>query len=510
MARSWSLVLPFGLLGFLLAYVAQAAVVEHTFNVGNLSISQLCQPAMIITAVNGQLPGPTIEAREGDTVVVHLVNESPYDMTIHWHGIFQRGTPWADGPAMVTQCPVKPGGNYTPLQRDGPGRHAVVARPHLLAPRHRRRAGHPPPRRRRGLPVPQAPRGGDRPPRRVVERQRRRPGSDGVSHRQPAAERRRLHHQRQAGGLLQLLQRKPDVQVSGAAQRDVPAPDHQRCAQHAHVLQGGEPQLHRRRCRRRLHHAVRDRRRGDRARANRRRAHGRGRRRRPLLHGGFPVRQRHPAGAAVQHDHRHGRPRVRWLGRGGDAAAAVAAGVQRHRHGLPVLLQPDGAGAPRQADGAAIRGHPHVCQPAQLLCNTSGTRLPIFSSSMNNASFVLPNSVSMLQAHYANASAGIYTRDFPDQPPVIFDYTADASDTAMLKYTTKSTKVKTLRYNETVEMVLQNTRLIAKESHPMHLHGFNFFVLAQGFGNYDQAMATRQFNLVSPQERNTVAVPTGG
>ena len=29
------------------------------------------------------------------------------------HGIFQRGTPWADGPAMVTQCPVKPGGNYT-------------------------------------------------------------------------------------------------------------------------------------------------------------------------------------------------------------------------------------------------------------------------------------------------------------------------------------------------------------------------------------------------------------
>ena len=52
--------------------------------VGNLSISQLCRPAMIIMAVNSQLPGPTIEAREGDTVVVHLVNESPYDMTIHW------------------------------------------------------------------------------------------------------------------------------------------------------------------------------------------------------------------------------------------------------------------------------------------------------------------------------------------------------------------------------------------------------------------------------------------
>jgi laccase len=53
--------------------------------VGNLSISRLCQPEMIITAVNGQLPGPTINVTEGDTVVVHLVNQSPYNMTIHWY-----------------------------------------------------------------------------------------------------------------------------------------------------------------------------------------------------------------------------------------------------------------------------------------------------------------------------------------------------------------------------------------------------------------------------------------
>jgi len=155
------------------------------------------------------------------------------------------------------------------------------------------------------------------------------------------------------------------------------------------------------------------------------------------------------------------------------------------------------------------------CQPKQTLCNTTdGTRPRIFSSSMNNASFLLPDagSPSMLQAHYDGNASGVYTRDFPDRPPVIFDYTADASDTDELKYTTKSTKVRTLRYNETVEMVLQNTRLIAKESHPMHLHGFNFFVLAQGFGNYDEAPPAPgfKFNLVNPQERNTVAVPTGG
>jgi FtsP/CotA-like multicopper oxidase with cupredoxin domain len=26
-----------------------------------------------------------IEAREGDTVVIHVVNDSPYNVTIHWH-----------------------------------------------------------------------------------------------------------------------------------------------------------------------------------------------------------------------------------------------------------------------------------------------------------------------------------------------------------------------------------------------------------------------------------------
>lgn len=148
------------------------------------------------------------------------------------------------------------------------------------------------------------------------------------------------------------------------------------------------------------------------------------------------------------------------------------------------------------------------CQPDQTMCDPTSTK---FASSMNNASFVLPRgTLSMLEAHRSNATAGVYTRDFPDRPPLIFDYTADASDTAQLQYTTKSTKVRTLRFNETVEMVLQNTRLIAKESHPMHLHGFNFFVLAQGFGNYNETVAVPQFNFVNPQERNTLAVPTGG
>jgi bilirubin oxidase len=36
---------------------------------------------------NGQLPGPTIEATEGDWLVVHFTNNLPEPTNIHWHGL---------------------------------------------------------------------------------------------------------------------------------------------------------------------------------------------------------------------------------------------------------------------------------------------------------------------------------------------------------------------------------------------------------------------------------------
>ena len=30
----------------------------------------------------------------------------------HWHGLFQKGTAWADGPVGVTQCPIAPGNSF--------------------------------------------------------------------------------------------------------------------------------------------------------------------------------------------------------------------------------------------------------------------------------------------------------------------------------------------------------------------------------------------------------------
>ncbi|KAF9591612.1 hypothetical protein IFM89_004841 [Coptis chinensis] len=71
------------------------------------------QYQMVIT-INGRTPGPTILAQQGDTIIVELKNSLFVEnVAIHWHGIRQIGTPWSDGTAGVTQCPILPGETFT-------------------------------------------------------------------------------------------------------------------------------------------------------------------------------------------------------------------------------------------------------------------------------------------------------------------------------------------------------------------------------------------------------------
>ncbi|CAP83037.1 Pc15g01510 [Penicillium rubens Wisconsin 54-1255] len=63
--------------------------------------------------INGQLPGPLIEADEGDDLEIFVKNDLPVDTSLHWHGILQRGSPDMDGVPGVTQYPIPPGGNFT-------------------------------------------------------------------------------------------------------------------------------------------------------------------------------------------------------------------------------------------------------------------------------------------------------------------------------------------------------------------------------------------------------------
>ncbi|XP_008231141.1 PREDICTED: L-ascorbate oxidase-like [Prunus mume] len=67
----------------------------------------------VVMGINGQFPGPTIRAKAGDMVVVELTNKLHTEgVVIHWHGIRQFGTPWADGTASISQCAINPGETF--------------------------------------------------------------------------------------------------------------------------------------------------------------------------------------------------------------------------------------------------------------------------------------------------------------------------------------------------------------------------------------------------------------
>ncbi|KAI9623762.1 hypothetical protein H4Q26_014492 [Puccinia striiformis f. sp. tritici PST-130] len=51
-----------------------------------------------VFVINNQFPGPLIE---GDTIVVNVKNELTVPLSIHWHGIYQRGTQWAHYGALL-------------------------------------------------------------------------------------------------------------------------------------------------------------------------------------------------------------------------------------------------------------------------------------------------------------------------------------------------------------------------------------------------------------------------
>ncbi|KAM3084156.1 hypothetical protein ACMFMG_001744 [Clarireedia jacksonii] len=64
--------------------------------------------------INGTFPGPLITADWGDTVTVHVTNTLPNNgSTIHWHGIRQNYTNYMDGVPSLTSCPIAPGSTYT-------------------------------------------------------------------------------------------------------------------------------------------------------------------------------------------------------------------------------------------------------------------------------------------------------------------------------------------------------------------------------------------------------------
>ncbi len=67
----------------------------------------------LFVAVNGRILGPTLIVDEGALVKVRVWNNLTSEgITIHWHGMHQKDTPWMDGVGFISQAPITPGAYF--------------------------------------------------------------------------------------------------------------------------------------------------------------------------------------------------------------------------------------------------------------------------------------------------------------------------------------------------------------------------------------------------------------
>jgi hypothetical protein len=69
---------------------------------------------------------------------------------------------------------------------------------------------------------------------------------------------------------------------------------------------------------------------------------------------------------------------------------------------------------------------------------------------MNNFSFVLPQNFAMLQAHFYDIN-GVFTKDFPDNPPLAFNYTSQNLPARLLETQFKHLDLLMLRNRNLVD-----------------------------------------------------------
>ena len=73
------------------------------------SVARQFAPGLVVNCwgYNGQTPGPTIEAVDGDRVRIFVTNKLPAPTTVHWHGILLPNG--MDGVSGLNQKPIPPG-----------------------------------------------------------------------------------------------------------------------------------------------------------------------------------------------------------------------------------------------------------------------------------------------------------------------------------------------------------------------------------------------------------------
>lgn len=112
-----SLLLP-GLLGAVQAQ-AQRPIREYTLVLRQQRVQRAAVSARAIT-INDSLPGPTLYFTEGDSAVIHIVNDMKVPSSVHWHGILVPN--YYDGVPYLSTPPIAPGRTFTvrfPVRQSG-------------------------------------------------------------------------------------------------------------------------------------------------------------------------------------------------------------------------------------------------------------------------------------------------------------------------------------------------------------------------------------------------------
>ncbi|KAK7259001.1 hypothetical protein RIF29_24595 [Crotalaria pallida] len=495
------------------------AITRHyTFDIRVQNVTRLCHTKSIVT-VNGKFPGPPIYAREGDRVVIKVVNHVQNNVSIHWHGIRQLQSQWADGPAYVTQCPIQTGQsyvyNFTLVGQRGTllwhahfsWLRATLYGPIIILPKPN--VSYPFGKPYKEIPIlfgewwntdteaiiNQALQTGGGP---NVSDAYTMNGLPGPLYNCSEKETFKLKVKTRKTYLFRLINAALNDElffsIANHSLTIVEADALYVKPFNINILVLAPGQTTNVLLKTKPHHP------------NARFLMAA----RPYFTGMGSIDNTTTAGILeyltpssntnfLQSHHPLIKPTLPAIN-----DTSYVANFSSKFRSLANAQYP--VRVPKNVDKSfffTVGLGSNPCPKNQTCQGPNGTK---FSASVNNISFTLPNT-AILQSYLFKKSNGVYTTDFPSTPLIKFNYTGTPPNNTMVM---NGTKVVVLPFNTSVEVILQGTSILGVESHPLHLHGYNFFVVGQGFGNFDPKKDPDKYNLVDPVERNTVGVPSGG
>ncbi|KAH7439379.1 hypothetical protein KP509_04G058500 [Ceratopteris richardii] len=494
------------------------------FHVNYTYFTHLCHHKRIVT-VNNQFPGPPIIVNEGDRVIVNVTNHLPnQNITIHWHGVRQFRSAWFDGPAYITQCPIMPGHsflyNFTIANQRGTlfwhahinWMRSTVHGPIIIRPK--KRYGYPFPKPSKEIPIVLS-EWWNSDTEAVINEAMQTGGGPNVSdaytingypgsmYNCSNTDMFKIKVKQGHTYLLRIINAALNgdlfLRIAGHNLTVVEVD-----ASYTKPFEGNTILIAPGQTMNVLFTA-------DQA----------------LGTYALAVRAYTSAGPKVPFDSSTAMAMVEYEGSSKSftpvmpvlpayndtyLADSFSASLRSlNSAGSPALV-------PKNIDRHLLFTVGMAVKPCPGQGNCQGPAGGRFASSMNNISFVFPKT-ALLQSFFVpqassykivngSGSTAKFHTDFPDQPTMMFDFTGSSQPTNLAPK--EGTRLSWIPFNASVEIVLQDTSILGTENHPIHLHGYNFFVVGYGVGNFDNKTDPQRFNLVDPPERNTIGVPKGG